>query len=126
MVRISNFIPTYLKYKYIFFFISISGRIRSRIWIRIQNFFSAEPDPYPWKKIPDPYPCFVYIQGSTWVFKLNRSYPAPLRKCLVIITQKDAILRYFTPSSYAFSFFLSLFHIFYPAPLPFIFLPSAI
>ena len=51
MVIISNFIPTYLKYKYIFFFISISGRIR------IRNFFSAEPDPDPWKKIPDPHPC---------------------------------------------------------------------
>ena len=42
---ISNFMPTYLRYKYIFFFISISGRIR--------NFFSAEPDSDPWKKIPD-------------------------------------------------------------------------
>ena len=41
---ISNFIPTYLKYKYIFFFISISGLIRIRI------FFSAELDPDPWKK----------------------------------------------------------------------------
>ena len=55
-VIISNFIPTYLKYKNIFFFISISGRIRSRIRIRIRNFFSAEPDPDPWKKIPDPQP----------------------------------------------------------------------
>ena len=55
-VIIPNFIPTYLKYKYIFFFISISGRIRSRIRIRI--FFSSEPD--PWKKIPDPHPCFKY------------------------------------------------------------------
>ena len=55
-VIISNFIPTYLKYKNIFFFISISGRIRSRIRIRIRNFFSAEPDPDPWKKIPDPHP----------------------------------------------------------------------
>ena len=49
-VIISNFIPTYLKYKNIFFLISISGRIR------IRNFFSAEPDPDPWKKIPDPHP----------------------------------------------------------------------
>ena len=49
-VIISNFVPTYLKYKNIFFFISISGRIRSRIRIRIRNFFSAEPDPDPWKK----------------------------------------------------------------------------
>ena len=40
--------PTYLKYKYIFFFISISGRIRSRI------FFPAAPD--PWKKMSDPHP----------------------------------------------------------------------
>ena len=39
----------YLQYKYIFFLIFISGRI----W----NFFSAEPDPDPWKKIPDPHPC---------------------------------------------------------------------
>ena len=38
-VMISNFIPTYLKYKYIFFFITILGRIRSRIRIRI-FFFS--------------------------------------------------------------------------------------
>ena len=52
-VIISNFIPTYLKCKYIFFFISISGRIR------IRNFFSAEPDPDPWKKIPDPHPWFM-------------------------------------------------------------------
>ena len=34
--------PTYLKYKYIFFFISISGRIR--------NIFPAELDPDPWEK----------------------------------------------------------------------------
>ena len=51
-----EFYPNYLKYKYIFFFISISGRIRSRIQIR--NFFSAEPDTDPWKKIPDPHPWF--------------------------------------------------------------------
>ena len=55
-VIISNFIPTYLRYKYIFFFISISGRIR--IWIR--NIFPAEldPDPDPWKK------CRILIPGS--------------------------------------------------------------
>ena len=53
-VIISNFIPTYLKYQNIFFFISISGRIRSQIWFRIRNFFSAEPDPGPWKKMSDP------------------------------------------------------------------------
>ena len=35
-VIISNFVPTYLKYKNIFFFISISGRIRSRIRFRIR------------------------------------------------------------------------------------------
>ena len=54
----SNFIPTYLKYKYIFFFVSISARIR------ILNLFSAEPDldPDPWKKIPDPHP---------WLYLLN-------------------------------------------------------
>ena len=46
--------PTYLKYKYIFFFISISGRIR------IRNIFPAEPDPDPWKKMSDPHPCIVY------------------------------------------------------------------
>ena len=34
--------PTYLKYEYIFFFISNRGRIRI--------FFSAEPDQDPWKK----------------------------------------------------------------------------
>ena len=65
-VIISNFIPTYLKYKYIFFFISISGRIRSRI--RIRNFFSAEPDPDPWKKIPDPHPCQKQIFFLTFLF----------------------------------------------------------
>ena len=44
--------PTYIKYKYIFFFISISGRIR------IRNIFPAEPDPDtdPWKKMSDPHP----------------------------------------------------------------------
>ena len=62
-VIISNFIPTYLKYKNIFFFISISGRIRSRNRIRIRNFFSAEPDPDPWKKIPDPHPWFFQCSG---------------------------------------------------------------
>ena len=41
--------PTYLNYKYIFFFISIEGRIRF--------FFPAESDPYPWNKMSDPYPC---------------------------------------------------------------------
>ena len=35
--------PTYLKHKYIFFFISISGRIR--------NIFLAEPDPYMEKNV---------------------------------------------------------------------------
>ena len=40
--------PTYLKYKYIFFFMSISG------WIR--NIFPAEPDSDPWKKMSDPHP----------------------------------------------------------------------
>ena len=37
------FMPTYLKYKYIFSFISIEGRIRCQI----QIFFPAEPDPDP-------------------------------------------------------------------------------
>ena len=46
---------TYLKYKYIFFFISISGQIRSRI--RSRNFFQLSrirrkkmSDPHPWNK----------------------------------------------------------------------------
>ena len=42
--------PTYLKYKYIYFFNSISGRIR--------NIFPAEPDPDPWKKMSDSHPWF--------------------------------------------------------------------
>ena len=48
--KISNFMPTYLKHKYIFFFISISGRIR--------NIFPSkpDPDPDPWKKMSDPHP----------------------------------------------------------------------
>ena len=53
---ISNFIPTYLKYKYIFYFISISGLIR----IRNRNLFSTEPDPDPWKKMSDPHPCMTW------------------------------------------------------------------
>ena len=40
---------TYLKYEYIFFFISIWGRIRIRIFF--------QPDPDPWKKMSDPHPC---------------------------------------------------------------------
>ena len=63
---ISNNMPTYLKYIYIFFFIPISGRIRSRI----RNIFPAEPDPNPdpWKKMSDPHSCF-------WVkkFLVNRT-----------------------------------------------------
>jgi len=47
---ISNFMPTYQKCKNIFFFISISGRIRSR------NILPAEPDPDPWKRMSDPHP----------------------------------------------------------------------
>ena len=42
--------PTYLEYEYIFFFISISGRVRIRI------FFSVESVPDLWKEIPDPHP----------------------------------------------------------------------
>ena len=40
----SNFMPTYLNYIYIFFFISNQGRIRSRIQIRIwsQCFFFSQ------------------------------------------------------------------------------------
>ena len=48
-----EFIPTYLKYKYIFFFISISGRIR------ILNILPAEPDPDPWKNMSDLHPCIL-------------------------------------------------------------------
>ena len=51
--------PTYLKYKYIFFFISISGRIR--------NFFPAEPDPDPWKKMSDPHPCINDQAKNYWM-----------------------------------------------------------
>ena len=43
--------PTYLKSKYILFFISISGRIR------IRNIFPAQPDPDPWEK------CRILIPG---------------------------------------------------------------
>ena len=51
MVYNIEFMPTYLKYKYAFFFISISGQIRI--------FCSSEPDPDldPWKKMSDPHPC---------------------------------------------------------------------
>ena len=52
---ISNFMPTYQRYKYIFFFISISGRIRNRS----RNIFPAEPDPDPWKKMSDPHPWVI-------------------------------------------------------------------
>ena len=48
-VIVSNFIPTYLKYKYIFFFIFRSDPESDPD----PEFFSAEPD--PWKKIPDPH-----------------------------------------------------------------------
>ena len=48
--------PTYLKYNYIFFFISISGRIR--------NIFPADPD--PWKKMSDPHPWYVHYMYK-WV-----------------------------------------------------------
>ena len=41
--------PIYLKYKYMYFFISISGRIR--------NIFPAEPDTDPWKKMSGPHRC---------------------------------------------------------------------
>ena len=53
--KISNFMPTYLKHKYFFFFISISSRIRSRI----RNIYPSKPDLYPdpWKKMSDPHPC---------------------------------------------------------------------
>ena len=42
------------KKKYIFFFISISGRIR--------NIFPAEPDPDPWEKKSDPHPWVPLIR----------------------------------------------------------------
>ena len=56
--------PTYLKYKYIFFFISISGRIR------IRNIFRAEPD--PWKKMLDPHP---WVFDQAWIRLKNVSDP---------------------------------------------------
>ena len=43
---------------------SISGRIR--------NFFSAEPDPDPWKKNPDPHPCFHSISYTLNFTHLER------------------------------------------------------
>ena len=51
------YLPKRLKYKYIFLFISISGRI--------QNIFPAEPDldPYPLKKMSDPHP-WLMVLGS--------------------------------------------------------------
>ena len=91
-VIISNFIPTYLKYKYIFFFISISGWIW-RSPIRIRKFFSqlsrilipgsdscsvddldpvafALPDPVPFS--PDPTCNNGYIKlSSSWTNLLN-------------------------------------------------------
>ena len=48
---ISNFIPTYLKYEYIIFFISIKGWIRIRIFFQPDPHFFTEPDPDPWKKV---------------------------------------------------------------------------
>ena len=60
MVYNIEFYPTYLKYEYYFFFISISGRIR--------NIFPAEPDPIRGKRcrilIPDLFSkpsSFLYI-----------------------------------------------------------------
>ena len=44
--------PTYIKYKYIFFFISIKG------WIRIRIFFQPNPDPYFYQPDPDPNQAF--------------------------------------------------------------------
>ena len=55
MIYNKNVMPTYLKYKYIFFFISISGRIRSR------NIFPAESDPDPLKK-----EIRILIPGNSW------------------------------------------------------------
>ena len=46
-LMISNFMPTYPKYEYIFFFISINGRIR---------ILFSQLDPDPWKKMSDPHP----------------------------------------------------------------------
>ena len=52
--------PNYLKYKYIFFLISISGQIR--------NIFPAEtdPDPDPWKK------CRILIPGQHQSIRLKK------------------------------------------------------
>ena len=61
--------PTYLKYKYTFFFISISGRIR--------NIFPTEPDPDPWKKMSDPHPCSTHTGsafGYSQVLSVKEKY----------------------------------------------------
>ena len=60
---ISNFMTTYLKYKNIFIFISISGRIRSQI--RIQNFFQVSRIPIRGKK------CRILIPGFSTRFFLG-------------------------------------------------------
>jgi len=52
--------PTYLKDKYIFFFISISGRIR------ILNIFPAEPDPDQGKK------CLILIPDFGIIFLFSK------------------------------------------------------
>ena len=75
-VIISIFVPTYLKYKNIFFFISISGRIRI--------FFSAEPDPDPDPASKDRLPV-VYGEvgvGVEWiaaVFTLNANHMGEIK-----------------------------------------------
>jgi len=60
--KISNFMPTYLKYKYIFFFISISRRIRSRFRIRGKNVGSSSLHKIPWELLEEK------IIGFRWLF----------------------------------------------------------
>ena len=57
--------PTYLKYEYIFFFISISFRIR------IRNIFPAVLDPDPWKKMSDPHPWLKLLHYCLSIYLHN-------------------------------------------------------
>ena len=68
---------TYLKHKYIFVFISISGRIR--------GFFPVEPDPDPWKKMSDPHPWIWCIFSSPATFLMKYGLKIKLRLRLTLI-----------------------------------------
>ena len=63
--------PNYLKYKNIFFFVS-----KFRL---DPEFFSAKPDPDPWKKMLDPHP---------WIFLFSWTYRV---SCSVEIGQQFAV-----------------------------------